>query len=100
MNVTVKIGGECPVKTSWPVNRQKIISYNAFAFYDLMRWQKATGNKITNSVLAAALYPNGEYGEMAITQTIKDYVEKIFSKKYIDFLLTKRHENGVEPILE
>lgn len=89
MNVSPGFGGECPIKTSWPVNRQKLISYNAFAFYDLMRWQHVTNNKITNSVLAATLYPNGEYGEMAITQTIKDYVEKIFTINYIGSLIKK-----------
>lgn len=99
LGIEIDVSSESPVKTSWAINRQKLISYNAFALYDLMRWQKISGSKITKSVLAAALYPNGEHGETAITQTIKGYVEKIFSKNYVEFLLAKRHENGVEPIL-
>lgn len=99
LGINIDVSTENPVKTSWKINRQKIISYNAFALYDLIRWQKIAGSKITKSVLAAALYPNGEYGETAITQTIEGYVEKIFSKNYAEFLLAKRHENGVEPIL-
>lgn len=99
LGIKADVSSESPVKTSWAINRQKIISYNAFALYDLMRWQRISGRKITKSVLAAALYPNGEHGETAITQTIKGYVEKIFSKNYVEFLLAKRHENGSEPIL-
>ncbi|MFW3764578.1 DUF6387 family protein [Klebsiella pneumoniae] len=87
------------IKTAWPVNRNKIISYQAFAFYDLIRWQYISGNQITNSVVAAALYPNGEYGETAIIQTIKKYIEKIFSINYTDELLAERHREGCDTLL-
>lgn len=97
--VSIDVVTESPIKTSWEINRQKVISYNAFAFYDLTRWQEVSGEKITKSVLAATLYPYGEYGETAIAQTIKSFVEKIFSKNYTEFLLAKRHESGEEPIL-
>ncbi|CAM7422678.1 hypothetical protein PHDIMM138B_09860 [Phytobacter diazotrophicus] len=79
------------IKTSWEVNRQKMIAYQAFAFYDLSQWERVSGNKITKSVLAAALYPNGEYGEIAIAQTIKGFVEKIFSEKSLEKILTDFH---------
>ncbi|MGP6897298.1 DUF6387 family protein [Klebsiella pneumoniae] len=79
------------VKTSWEVNRQKLIAYQAFAFYDLSQWERVTGNKITKSVLAAALYPDGEYGEIAIAQTIKGFVEKIFSEKSLEKIATEFH---------
>ncbi|WP_186390444.1 DUF6387 family protein [Citrobacter freundii] len=79
------------VKTSWEVNRQKLIAYQAFAFYDLLQWERVTGNKITKSVLAAALYPDGEYGEIAIAQTIKGFVEKIFSEKSLEKIATEFH---------
>lgn len=81
------------IKTSWLINRQKILSYQVIAFYDLTRWQVATGHKITNSVMAASLYPNGEYGETSINQTIKKYIENIFEKNYIRTLITELHKN-------
>ncbi|MEH5971286.1 DUF6387 family protein [Phytobacter diazotrophicus] len=77
------------IKTSWSINRQKLISYRAFAFYDLMQWQRISGDRITTSVMAAALYPDGEYGEIAINQTIKGFVEKIFSEKSIEKIITE-----------
>ncbi len=72
------------IKNSWDVVRNKIISYQAMAFRDLMMWQKATGNQITNGVLTVALYPEGEYDSTNIVQTIKPFVENLFTDAAIE----------------
>lgn len=72
------------IKTSWDVVRSKIISYQAIALRDLLMWQKATGNQITNGVLTVALYPEGEYDSTNIVQTIKPFVENLFTDTSIE----------------
>lgn len=72
------------IKNSWAVVRSKIISYQAIALYDLLLWQKATGNQITNGVLAVSLYPEGDFDSTNIVQTIKPFVENLFSDSSIE----------------
>lgn len=75
---------ENKIKNSWDIVRNKIISYQAIALRDLMMWQKASGNQITNGVLTVALYPEGEYDSTNIVQTIKPFVENLFSDASIE----------------
>lgn len=72
------------IKNSWSIVRSKIISYQAIALYDLLLWQKATGNQITNGVLAVSLYPEGDFDSTNIVQTIKPFVENLFSDSSIE----------------
>lgn len=75
---------ENKIKNSWDIVRNKIISYQAIALRDLMMWQKASGNQITNGVLTVALYPEGEYDSTNIVQTIKPFVDNLFSDASIE----------------
>ncbi|MFV8919177.1 DUF6387 family protein [Serratia fonticola] len=63
--------------TSWRVAKRKIIDYALLPLIDLMIWEKQTGNKITNGVLAVAVFPEGDYDSTSITQTIKPTIEKM-----------------------
>ena len=72
------------IKTSWDIVRNKILSYQAIALRDLLMWQKATGNQITNGVLTVSLYPEGEYDSTNIVQTIKPFVENLFTDMSIE----------------
>ncbi|HID8512850.1 TPA: DUF6387 family protein [Serratia marcescens] len=72
------------IKNGWPVIKDKIISYSVFPLIDLMMWEKATGNKITNGVLAVSLFPDGDYDSINIAQTIKPFIESILDYKSIE----------------
>lgn len=72
------------IKNSWDVVKSKIISYQAIALRDLLMWQIATGNQITNGVLTVALYPEGDYDSTNIVQTIKPFVENLFTDSSIE----------------
>ncbi|MBL5827666.1 DUF6387 family protein [Serratia fonticola] len=65
------------IKNSWSVVKDKIISYAIFPLIDLMMWEEATSNKITNGVLAVSLFPDGDYDAINIAQTIKPFVESV-----------------------
>lgn len=75
---------EVGIKNTWGKAREKILNYKAIALNDLLDWQKCSGNIIQNSVLAIALYPDGEYGESALIDTIKPFTEKLFTDEVID----------------
>ncbi|MCU7122016.1 hypothetical protein J3T26_14860 [Salmonella enterica] len=64
---------------SWEVVRAKILRYKIFPYADLLAWQKITGRTIRNSVFTVALYPDGEYSETQLSQTIKPFLEKHLS---------------------
>ncbi|WP_114192486.1 DUF6387 family protein [Edaphovirga cremea] len=72
------------IKNTWPIIKDKIISYAAFPLIDLIMWEKATSNKITNGVLAVSLFPDGDYDSINIAQTIKPFIESILDSKSID----------------
>ncbi|WP_156294052.1 DUF6387 family protein [Serratia oryzae] len=72
------------IKNSWDIVRGKIISYQAMALRDLLMWQKASGNQITNGVLTVALYPEGDFDATNIVQTIKPFVENLFTDSSIE----------------
>lgn len=73
-----------PIKTSWSVIKQKIFLYNAIAIFDLKMWEIATNCKISNGVLAVTLFPDGEYDSIHIAQTIKPFVENLFTTSSIE----------------
>ncbi|MGK0688084.1 DUF6387 family protein [Serratia marcescens] len=81
---------------SWSVVRAKIQRYRIFPLADLLTWQKITGNTIKNSVLTVALYPNGEYSETQLSQTVKVFLEKNLS----NFSLEKFEREIRERIIE
>jgi hypothetical protein len=72
------------IKTTWEKTREKIINYKSLALSDLLDWECASGDDIQYSVLAAALYPNGEYGERSIIDTIQPFTVNLFSAEVIE----------------
>lgn len=68
-----------PINTSWDVLRRKVIDYALIPMVDLVIWEKKTGNKITNGVLAVTLFPEGDYDSTQIAQTVKRYLENLFN---------------------
>ncbi|MBN3059760.1 DUF6387 family protein [Pectobacterium odoriferum] len=72
------------IKNSWDVIKDKILSYRVFPLIDLMFWEGATSNKISNSVLAVTLFSNGEFGDLAISQTIRPFAKSLLEYETID----------------
>ncbi|MCL6378628.1 hypothetical protein EXT57_14875 [Pectobacterium brasiliense] len=72
------------IKNSWDVIKDKILSYRVFPLIDLMFWEEATSNRITNSVLAVTLFSNGEFGDLAISQTIRPFAKSLLEYETID----------------
>lgn len=73
----LKFNNSPSIKTSWSVVRDKIILYKAIPLIDLMIWELATENKITDGVLAVTLFPEGEYDAIQIAQTIKPFAKQL-----------------------
>lgn len=73
-----------PIKNSWKIARDKLFSYKAIPFIDLMLWESGTGNKITNGVLAVSLFPDGEYDSVNIAQTIKPFINALMDNRTIE----------------
>jgi hypothetical protein len=61
---------------------EKVEQYRLLELFDLNVWALANDFKIRNSVLAIALYPDGEKGETELVQTVHPHFKKIFSKEY------------------
>ena len=75
---------EPTIKNGWNVVRDKLIAYSAIPLIDLMLWEVATGNKITNGVLAVTLFPDGEYDSIQMNQTIKKFVVALLDYRTIE----------------
>lgn len=61
---------------SWSIAKSKVIRYGIFPYADLFCWQKITGNKITDNVIANTIFPSGTVGEKKLNETIKPFFEK------------------------
>lgn len=72
------------IKNGWSVIKDKILSYCIFPLIDLILWEKAMSNKITNGVLAVSLFPNGEYDSINIAQTIKPFAISLLDYKNLE----------------
>jgi hypothetical protein len=66
-----------------PSHRSKIIEYNIIAYLDLLIWATASNIDIPYRVYTAALFPNGEKGEIEFRQTIKVFADKIINSEYV-----------------
>lgn len=74
----------------------KIYSYRVLAYMDLMLWSELTGNKIKLSVIAHALFPDGEYDAEFVRKILKPLMEKLFSpssKEVSELMYLKNMEN-------
>jgi hypothetical protein len=60
----------------------KAKEYRVFALFDLLYWARLNNTQIKKSVLAVAVFPNGEKGEGDLNDTIKKYMNKVFSLQY------------------
>ncbi|EOG9027116.1 MULTISPECIES: DUF6387 family protein [Proteus] len=72
------------IKNGWYVVKDKILSYRMFPLIDLILWEKAMSNKITNGVLAVSLFPNGEYDSINIAQTIRPFAMSLLNYKTLE----------------
>jgi len=61
---------------------QKLRRYQALAFIDLYFWSLSNNTKIKKSVLAIALFPDGDKGEFELKQTIEPFISKVFANNY------------------
>lgn len=62
---------------------KRIIDYQVLPLLDLNIWEKLENKKITNTVLAAALFPHGTKGEYEIRATIKPFIDRIISDSFL-----------------
>jgi hypothetical protein len=60
----------------------KVKNYKLIEISDLKIWELLTGNKITNKVLAFALWPDGRIGSDNIKQTIMPLFNRMFTADY------------------
>lgn len=81
--------------SSWEITKKKLIEYSLFPMIDLMIWEKCTGNKITNGVLAVAVFPDGDYDSINIMQTIKPNIEKIFNFFSLEKIRRELYDRGL-----
>lgn len=75
------IGKDAPIK--------KITEYRVIPYLDLIVWAKLSKVKIPNRVMALALFPYGEKGEIEFVQTIIPFIKRITS---INFRFQKEIE--------
>jgi len=78
---------------SWDIIKRKILDYRVIPMIDLISWAMASGNKITNNILAASVFPDGERGSYEITQTIKPFIDKLMRPDSLDKI--NRELNGL-----
>lgn len=81
----------------WDLAKKKIIKHSLLPLIDMLIWERKTENTITHSVKAVAVYPDGEYGENNITQTIKPNLEKIFNFYSIEKFRRELNDRGLLP---
>ncbi|MCU2292153.1 DUF6387 family protein [Enterobacter hormaechei subsp. steigerwaltii] len=81
----------------WDLAKKKLIDYSLFPLIDMLIWENKTENNITHAVKAVAVYPDGEYGENNITQTIKPNLEKIFNFYSIEKFRRELNDRGLLP---
>jgi hypothetical protein len=60
----------------------KAKEYRVFALFDLMYWARRNNTQIRKSVLAVAVFPDGERGEGDLNDTINKYMGNVFSLYY------------------
>lgn len=85
-----------PLNATWEVVRRKVIDYSILPMMDLKLWEAKEGNKITNGVLAVTLFPEGDYDSVQIAQTIKPFLEKLFSYFSMEKLTRDFSQRGYE----
>lgn len=81
--------------SSWEITKKKLIEYSMFPIIDLMIWEKCSVNKITNGVLAVAVFPDGDYDSINIMQTIKPNIEKLFNFFSLEKIRRELYDRGL-----
>lgn len=56
---------------------KKIVAYRVVPYLDLRLWEKNNGFSIPYSVMAAALFPDGERGDTDLRQTVRSYIQEL-----------------------
>lgn len=73
----------------------RLYSCNVLAYMDLILWSELTGNKIKLSVLAHALYPDGDYDSEFVRKILKPLANNLFipsSKEILELMYLKNME--------
>lgn len=66
-----------------PSDMKRVVKYKLIPLLDLKSWANIEKVKIENRVLVTALFPDGEYGENNLTQTIMPFLKKVTNPKYV-----------------
>ena len=62
--------------------QKKLFEYRVIPLIDLLIWSNLNAISIPNRIMAVALFPDGEKGEIEFLQTILPFVKKVLDIKY------------------
>jgi len=78
-----------PTKKPSETNLKKIVQQRIIPYLDLHLWSQLYDHKITDSVMAMALFPDGRMGEQKIKDTIRPLALAAIEPQFVNTLLEK-----------